>query len=105
MKVLHVRSQSEGDENPINYDEIALWAPAGTKPRIVEQQAKEHLAAYLLEAQKPRRLVKLAVFDHEWTTEPKYAPLFSCEWKDWEPPVSGDSPCVGHFGRSRRSAF
>src|SRR5688572_17628246 len=85
-RVLYERAQEPSDDSPILYCERA---------DVVDGlQSDEELASHLLEElaeirdgwreRDSSQFVQLASFDHEFESEPRFPPLATLSWKDWQ---------------------
>jgi hypothetical protein len=86
-RVIARRDQDATASSPITYRELAIAvSPAFSKENAAEA-GRAHLGVLVRELDEARapsgRLIKLAVFDHEWSKKPEREPLVTITYKDW----------------------
>ncbi len=85
-RVLYERAQEPSEDSPILYCERS-YVVDGLQS---DEELASHLLAELAEIREGWRerdssqFVQLASFDHEFESEPRFPPLATLSWKDWQ---------------------
>lgn len=85
-RILHRRDADPSDASPLTYRERSYVVDGGTSEEDAEAVARARALSLMgLLADGPKgRFVNVAIFDHNWTEQPKTPPMVTVAEKDWQ---------------------
>ncbi len=106
FRVVSERSQAPTDSSPITYREMALAVAEGTTESDAEAIARAEceVVRASLRGVPTGQFIQLAIFDHEFDTKPKRAPIVTLTFKDWQRVDGREAEPIIRFPLRERAA-
>ncbi len=110
LTLVEHRDQEPSDANPLTFRERMYAVTVPLHPGTAEQLAIKLLRRLQSElaGRQGAKFVHLAIFDHDWTDQPRRPPVVRLQWKDWrrtidiEFPLEDATRAPGQEGASSR---
>ncbi len=92
--LMNHRDQEPSEANPLTFRERMYAVTVPLHPGTAEQLAIKLLRRVQagLAGRRGAKFVHIAIFDHEWTDEPRRPPVVRLQWKDWRRTIDIEFP-------------